>query len=121
MSEELNQEENKGIFKYFDGESEVHADPFELDYKFMKISQDKDMKSLDSWLEPGPENEPEAESDRRASLFMEACHQLDPIIRKTFDIKPFDKRTGKGLLLEDVMKLYYTYMEWRYIVKKNSE
>ena len=123
---------DRKIFSYNDGFEDVHADPGEIDYRFAKASESEDMDTLNKWLEvpdedattsPDTAMEKAMEKARESRLqqFAEACHRLDPIVRHAFEIRPFDRKTGQGMLHEEVINLYLAYMEWKFDLKKNTD
>ncbi len=119
------EELERRIYKYFNGFDDVFVDPSEVDYRLMKSSESEDMATLDKWLELPQDEEGTLLEDKidpkQMELFSEACHRLDPIIRSAFDVKPFDNKTGLGLIHEEVLHLYLDYIEWRLSVKKNID
>lgn len=114
----------RGIFKFNNGFKDIYADPFEIDWALQKASEFEDMKNIDEWLQI-PHNEdgsiPDSVPDSDIKLYKEACHRLVPIIRKAFEIAPFNKETGDGLTGEQVLDVYANYILWSIDLKKSIE
>lgn len=116
----------KKIYKYFNGFEDVFADPAEVDYRMSKASENLDMEVIGQWLTLPTDESGEVLDDSRLSPgvkanFTEACHRLLPSIRAGFEIKEFDKSTGQGMTMDELLGLYADYMEWRAGLKKNTE
>jgi hypothetical protein len=115
---------DRRIFSYFDGESTVFEDPSELDYQIEQHQIQQMMNPSRVELMPKKEDgsvDFDKLDDMDMKLLVDMAHEAEPLIRKAFKIKPFDRTTGKGLLYEDVTGLYGRYLDWREGVKKNTD
>lgn len=115
---------DKRIFKYFDGESEIFADPSELDFQIAHLDIEQimfperlaDIPTLaDGTIDHAKINPLDVK------LMVDSSHDADPLIRQAFQVKPFDRTTGKGMLFEEVVELFNDYLTWRNDVKKNMQ
>lgn len=113
------------IFRYEIDGVERWADPFDVDYRFMRASESEDVKTLDGWLRALPRT-PDGDPDRDDPQFRlhwrnytEACHRYVPLIRATFGLPDFDPATGEGAAATDVMRIWVAYHDWKAGVKKN--
>jgi hypothetical protein len=120
---------NHRIFKYNNGKADVFADPFEIDYRFQQAAGGEDLEQIDRWMDlPRTEeglldqnkiNDPGAGKIIMAQ-YMEALHRIEPIVRKTFNLEPFNPETGEGLTNKEVIEIWDDYQLWQADVKKNT-
>lgn len=115
---------NKRIFQYHDGESDVFADPSELEYQIDRLEIQellfpKRLAELPADEEGMIDFEKIDPQDRK--LLFDSYHEAEPLIREAFKLKPFDRASGKGLLYREVIELYNKYLDWCEQVKKNTE
>lgn len=130
----------KNIFKYWNGFEEVYADPFEIDMKFQEASELESVEAYWKWIndyailvkkyedESSEKEKTEdvmkfevGEFNSAQQLYFKAQYNLIPIIRKSFDIKPFDKATGEGMSSDQIIDMYGSYLEWKFDLKKNTD
>lgn len=116
----------KRIYKYNDGFSDLYADPSEIDYRMAKATEMMDMEVIGKWLTLPTDDDGNVLDDSEISAgdkanFTEACHRMLPAIRSAFDIKEFDKSTGQGMTMDELLGLWAAYLEWKADVKKNIE
>lgn len=114
------------IYKYNDGFSDVFGDPAEIDYRIAKASAFEDMQVIGEWLTLPTDDDGNVLPEDQLTVaqkvnFTEACHRMLPIIRAGFEIKEFDKATGQGMTMDELLAIYAGYMEWRAGVKKNTD
>jgi hypothetical protein len=125
VKSELQDNNSPKIFKYFDGFNWIYGDPFEIDYKFQKASETEDVATLDSWLRLPRDDEGnliESKCDEGVMrLYNEAQYRYVPMVQKAFGLKPFNKVTGEGLTMSDVIDLWSSYLIWKFDLKKNTE
>ena len=113
---------NKRIFKYYNGFNDVYADPMEVDYKFIRATENEDMETIFSWIgEEKDENGQKDESENKKKKLVMGIYRLDPIIREAFQIPAFNPETGEGLTQDETIGIYSDYCEWKEAVKKNIE
>jgi len=121
------QPDNKRIFNFFDGFSNIAEDPFEIEFRIQEAEELEDMKIINEWLSRIRDDKGDILSSADENdwkLYRKACHRLIPIYRKGFNLKPFDgssEEGQKGLTGEEVLDLYANFLIWRNDLKKNTE
>jgi len=115
----------RNIYKYNDGTRDVFADPSVLDYRIIKAFDKENMKVIENQLELPRKEDGEIDWDGMSEdamrLFADACCRLDPLVREAFEIAPFNKEDGTGLLQVEVIKIYMDYIAWKDSLKKSTD
>jgi hypothetical protein len=126
------------IFKYFDGQNEVHGDPTAIErklrlatggrfYDILRATQKP--KDYKGWLdEIADEKTPE---ERRAGLLQsvrdanlaadQAAEEITPAIRAAFEMVPFDKTTGQGATDDHCIDAWNAFTAFREQKKSSGE
>jgi hypothetical protein len=121
MSEET-KDNSKRIYKYHNGEKEVYADPFEIDWRMQdSLKMTPDIDTIDKRLSPEVDPDTGEFTKQQIQLLNDAYHFYIPHITKVFGLKKFDSETGEGMTGQEIIELWNKYLEWRYEVKKNTE
>jgi hypothetical protein len=94
----------RAIFKYHDGERTRYGDPFAI---WRTLTQDPviNLERIQPDIDKGKEPE---------------TSQFIALVRKAFDVKPFDEATGTGLTDWQTMELVGLLRDYTVAVKKNS-
>lgn len=95
----FNEAQRRVFGPYFNGEDQVYADPLTVHRRLFSLLGDPNAVLLD------------ANSDD-PSLRHQAREKLLPAAREALELVPFDKKTGRGSLEQDVMAALRSYLEW---------
>lgn len=87
-------------FPYFDGRGMVKGDPFAI------------LRALTRALGGAPNETLQEEKSDQPLLSIHAKDKLIKAARESFELVPFDKVTGEGVLDEDARSLLDQYLGW---------
>lgn len=100
-------DEERRVFKYFDGEQEVYGDPLALRTEiFIATNGDPDSLSKKIFIPLTPDTPPEQIIEA-----YKAEKKLVEIVRDVFKMKPFDPTTGAGATVD------HCRMAWRMLTR----
>jgi hypothetical protein len=130
------------IFKYFNGEKEVFADPMVIERRFQKACESVDINTIigmvagPEWLGQIARTDEEGKSYDSAGNFLpevtaasvkiaidrqnEGIEELLPVLYETFGLKPL-QGDGTGTTTEEILDAYSSYNEFVASLKKNTE
>lgn len=107
---------NKEIFKYNNGREDIFGDPVDLMEKFViACGGNYQQRMKDAFPEPYPE-QPEANA-----VVGQAKQFLIAAVRKTFDLVPFDPRTGSGATAQTAYDTIHSFMNFWFKKKESTE
>jgi hypothetical protein len=96
-------DDQRRVFKYYDGEKEVYGDPLALRTEiFIATNGDPDGLSKKVFTVLAPDTP----TDQILEAFR-AQKQIAEIVMRVFNMKPFDPATGSGATIE------HCHMTWR--------
>jgi hypothetical protein len=108
----------RGILRYFDGESDVHGDPLEIQRRLVVhcresgVDFESEMKSLGGIEDDDPDAD---------AAYADVFDRLMPSIRHAFRMPPVDPATGKGALVAEAIEAFTSWLVFMNDVKKNIE
>lgn len=109
-------EQDRNIFKYYDGESEVFGDPLALRAEiFILTNGNPNELTRKVFVDLNPSTPPE-----KLVEAYNAQKQLVQIARTVFKMKPYDEKTGKGATMEHCQMAWRMLMLYLNQEKKNT-